>query len=187
MQIDLPSGAKESLWRDALASNVNGRIEVKLASGRAAVVTSNEVFEVDKPTNRKEGMGQALAYAQELNRKPVLALTSYSRGPAKLIKNSRARFDLAEKALGQALGDRKSMSPSTNTQHPTPNAGRLAIPSSAARRARRCPIPRFPFGRALTLNFMARPETYDPGTTPHSPRKPGEDWPLSIPMPTSLL
>jgi hypothetical protein len=96
MQIDLPSGAKESLWRDALASNVNGRIEVKLASGRADVVTSNEVFEVDKPTKWKEGMGQALAYAQELNRKPVLAITSYSRGPDKLIKSSRDRFDLAE-------------------------------------------------------------------------------------------
>jgi hypothetical protein len=51
MQIDLPSGGKEFIWRDALASNVNGRIEVKLASGRADVVTCNEVFEVDKPTN----------------------------------------------------------------------------------------------------------------------------------------
>lgn len=97
MQIDLPSGAKESLWRDALAYTVNGRTEVHLATGRADVVSSNEVFEVDQPSKWKEGMGQALAYAQDLKLKPVLALTSYSRGPEGLIKRSRDRFDLAER------------------------------------------------------------------------------------------
>ena len=96
MQIDVPPNAKEARWRDALSAKLQGRTEVKLATGRADLVTSNEVFELDKPTKWKEGLGQIIAYSQELKLKPVLAIMSYSRGPANLQKKSRERFDLAE-------------------------------------------------------------------------------------------
>jgi len=95
-QIDTWPSAKESIWRDLLASNLYGRVEIKLPSGRADVVTSNEVYELDRPTKWKEGMGQVLAYAQDLQLKPVLAIMSYSRGPEGLINRSRKMFDLAE-------------------------------------------------------------------------------------------
>jgi len=101
MDIDLPSGAKESLWRDALAQRNGGRTEFKLQTGRADIVTSNEVFEVDWVRKWKEGMGQALAYAGESNRKPVLVLLSYSQGAARLTPKSRATLDLAEKECGR--------------------------------------------------------------------------------------
>jgi len=97
VKFDLPSGSRESLWRDALARHLGGTTELKTKVGRVDVATSNEVFEIDRPNKWKEGMGQALAYAGETGRKPVLVLMSYSQGPENLIARSRATFDQAEK------------------------------------------------------------------------------------------
>ena len=93
---DLPSGGKESLWRDALAHHVGGTTEVRVATGRIDVTTSNEVFEVERPTKWKEGMGQVLAYAGDTGKKPVLAIMSYAQGPENLQAKSKKLFDLAE-------------------------------------------------------------------------------------------
>ena len=77
LHFDLPSGSKEALWRDALAKKIGGTTEQKIKAGRIDVVTSNEVFEVERPSTWKDGMGQALAYAGETGKKPVLAIMSY--------------------------------------------------------------------------------------------------------------
>ena len=97
MQFDLPSGSKESLWRDALAARVGGVTEAQTKAGRVDVSTSNEVFEVDWPHKWKEGMGQALAYSGETGKRPVLVLISYSQGPENLQAKTKATFDQADK------------------------------------------------------------------------------------------
>lgn len=96
MQFDLPSGVKESVWRDAFAERVGGKTEVRIQAGRIDVATEAKVFELDWPHKWKEGMGQALAYAGETGKKPVLVLISYSQGPKNLQARSQARFDQAE-------------------------------------------------------------------------------------------
>lgn len=93
---DLPSGSKEALWRDALAQKVNGVTEEKNKAGRVDVTTSNEVFELDWVRKWKEGMGQALAYAGQTGKKPVLALIAYGRGETNLTAKTKATLDQAE-------------------------------------------------------------------------------------------
>lgn len=95
-QFDLPSGAKESLWRDALAEHVGGRVEVSMKEGRADVVTETEVYEVDFQNKWKEGMGQVKVYAQSLGVKPVLALISYGQGPERIQKKSKELFAVVD-------------------------------------------------------------------------------------------
>jgi hypothetical protein len=97
LSFDVPSGSKEAVWRDALASKLDGITEHKTSSGRIDVITSNCVIELDWPSNWKSGMGQALAYAGATGRQPVLALMAYGQGEASLQAKSRALFDLAEK------------------------------------------------------------------------------------------
>jgi hypothetical protein len=100
LHFDLHSGSREALWRDALAKHVGGTTEQKIKTGRIDVATSNEVFEVEKPSTWKQGMGQALAYAGETGKKPVLALMSYSQGPENLMAKSKATFDMAVEGHG---------------------------------------------------------------------------------------
>lgn len=93
---DLPSGMKESVWRDRLAVRLHGQTEVKTEVGRADVVTSNEVFELDFQHKWKEGLGQVQAYAKELRKAPVLALISYGQGPERIQERSKQLFDIAD-------------------------------------------------------------------------------------------
>lgn len=93
---DLPSGASESSWRDALAAKVNGVTEATLVSGRADVATSNEVFEVDWIRNWKQGMGQTLAYSGASGKLPVLALIAYGQGVTNLTASTREKLTMAE-------------------------------------------------------------------------------------------
>lgn len=97
LSFDIPSGSKESTWRDALARHLNGVTELRLEIGRADVATSAVVIEVDWMRNWKSGMGQVLAYAGETGREPVLALIAYSRGEERLQSKSRRRLEQAEK------------------------------------------------------------------------------------------
>jgi len=97
LKFDLPSGAKEALWRDALAAKLNGKTEVKIEGGRIDVVTSNCVIEVDWPEKWHEGLGQALHYADTTGKQGVLALISYSQGLENLQSKSRERFNMVEK------------------------------------------------------------------------------------------
>lgn len=96
MQMDLPSGAAERLWRDALAKALKGQTEVVVEGGRIDVLTATQAIELDRPEKWHEGFGQALHYANLTGKKPVLALISYSQGPAGLTQKSRERFNLVQ-------------------------------------------------------------------------------------------
>jgi len=95
--LDLPSGIRESAWRDALSQRLGGKAEVPVKNGRIDVLTTNEAIEIDWPHKWHEGLGQALHYAAATGRTGVLALISYSLGPDNLRRRSRERFDMVEK------------------------------------------------------------------------------------------
>ena len=96
IKIDLPSGARESLWRDALAKLWNGKTEVIVEGGRIDVLTETSAVELDWPHKWHEGLGQALHYADATGKQGVLALISYSQGPDNLQKDSVKRFNMVE-------------------------------------------------------------------------------------------
>lgn len=96
VSFDLPSGAKESLWRDALATALHGKIEVRIPEGRVDVVTETEAIEVDFQHKWKEGIGQCLVYAKSLGKKPVLALITYSRTPEDMTAATQALLENVE-------------------------------------------------------------------------------------------
>jgi len=96
LKFDLPSGAPEKVWRDALAAKLGGRTEVKIDGGRIDMMTDTEVFELDWPHKWHEGFGQAMHYADATGKKGVLALISYSQGPENLQEKSRQRFDMVK-------------------------------------------------------------------------------------------
>jgi hypothetical protein len=95
VQVDLPAGSRESLFQEVYAKMVGGRRERRIKTGRIDVETETEVFELDRQEKWKEGMGQALAYAKETGKKPVLVLISSSQGPQNMHQKSRKKFDLA--------------------------------------------------------------------------------------------
>jgi hypothetical protein len=96
-QFDLPSQAPEALWRDALAAELHAKHEVVIEGGRIDVMTDTQAIELDWPHKWHEGLGQALHYADATDKKPVLALISYSRGPDKMMAKTRERLDMVEK------------------------------------------------------------------------------------------
>lgn len=96
LAFDLPSGARESLWRDALADHLHGRTEVRIPEGRVDVLTDEEAIEIDFQHKWKEGLGQCLVYARATGRKPVLALITYGENPAETTRHTEAIFAAAE-------------------------------------------------------------------------------------------
>ncbi len=96
MTFDLPSGAKESLWRDALAEALHGRVEVRVPEGRIDVLTEEEAIEVDFQHKWKEGLGQCLVYARATGRRPVLALITYGENAEETTRRTEALFAAAE-------------------------------------------------------------------------------------------
>ncbi len=97
LTFDLPSGGRESLWRDALAKRWDGQIEQKIEGGRVDVVTDRYAIEVEFPHKWHEGLGQALHYADATGKKGLLAVISYARGEARLQENSRRQLEMIEK------------------------------------------------------------------------------------------
>ena len=96
MAFDLPSGAKESLWRDALAEALHGRVEVRVPEGRIDVLTDEEAIEVDFQHKWKEGLGQCLVYARAAGKRPALALITYGENAAETTRHTEAMFAAAE-------------------------------------------------------------------------------------------
>ena len=96
LSYDLPSGARESLWRDALAAALGGRTEVRIPEGRVDVLTDDEAIEIDFQHKWKEGLGQCLVYARATGRRPVLALITYGESPAETTRHTEAVFAAAE-------------------------------------------------------------------------------------------
>ena len=74
IRLNAPADAVESVWTAALAKSVGGKTEVKVDFGRADVITDNYAIEVDFLHKWKEGLGQALYYAEVTKLIPVLAL-----------------------------------------------------------------------------------------------------------------
>ncbi len=96
MVFDLPSGAKESRWRDCLAQALEGSTEVNIPEGRVDVLTDEEAIEVDFQHKWKEGLGQAVVYARSLHRRPVLALITYGENESETTKRTQYLLALAE-------------------------------------------------------------------------------------------
>ena len=97
MTFDLPSGAKESFWRDELARRWQGRTEQAIEGGRIDVLTDREAVEVEFPHKWHEGIGQALHYASATGKQGVLAVIAYAQGEANLHGKSRETLEMIEK------------------------------------------------------------------------------------------
>lgn len=94
INLDVPPGAKESVWRDALAKQWNGRTEVRIEGGRIDVLTDTLAIEIDWQHKWHEGLGQAIHYADATGKTGVLALISHSSGPDQMQKRSEERFNM---------------------------------------------------------------------------------------------
>lgn len=72
----------ESHWRDAYAAKLaetcaSVETEKKLRGGRADIVTETYAIEIDRAKKWHEAIGQAVHYANELKKKPQIALFNY--------------------------------------------------------------------------------------------------------------
>jgi hypothetical protein len=74
VRLSVPPGAKEAVWRDALARAWTGRVEVAVAYGRVDVLTEGTAVELDFAHKYHEALGQALHYSHETGRQGVAAL-----------------------------------------------------------------------------------------------------------------
>lgn len=64
----------EAFYRDKLARQLRGLVEVALPFGRADVATTTDVFEVEPVDRWRHGVRQVLAYAVQCNLVPNIAL-----------------------------------------------------------------------------------------------------------------
>ena len=106
MTFDLPSGAKESLWRDALAEALHGRVEVRVPEGRIDVLTEEEAIEVDFQHKWKEGLGQCLVYARAAGKRPALALITYGENPGETTRRTEVTRSLSPSGVRHNSGCR---------------------------------------------------------------------------------
>jgi hypothetical protein len=96
LTFDLPSGGRESLWRDELARQWDGRIEQRIEGGRIDVLTDRYAIEVEFPHKWHEGLGQSLHYASASGKQGVLAIIAYAQGEDNLHGRTRRKFELIE-------------------------------------------------------------------------------------------
>jgi len=99
--LDLPSQGSESSWRDALAEHLGGTSEVPIEGGRVDVLTEHLAIELDWPHKWHEGLGQALHYADAMERQGALALIAYALGPDQLQERSKRRLEMVERLCEQ--------------------------------------------------------------------------------------
>lgn len=97
LTFNLPSGGKESLWRDELSRRWKGRTEQRIEGGRIDVLTDRYAVEVEFPHKWHEGLGQALHYANASGKQGVLAVIAYARGEVNLQGKSRQQLEMIEK------------------------------------------------------------------------------------------
>jgi hypothetical protein len=74
IRLDVPFGANEAVWRDALADKWHGRTEVVITYGRIDVLTKDYAVELDFLHKFHECLGQALHYADATGEQGVMAL-----------------------------------------------------------------------------------------------------------------
>ena len=97
LTFDLPSGGRESLWRDALSRRWHGQTEKRIEGGRIDVLTDQYAVEVEFPYKWHEGLGQSLHYASATGKQGVLAIIAYAQGEANLREKSRQQLEMIEK------------------------------------------------------------------------------------------
>lgn len=97
LTFDLPSGGKESLWRDELARQWQGATEKRVEGGRIDVLTDQYAIEVDFPHKWHEGLGQALHYSNVSGKQGMLAIIAYAQGEANLHGKSRQKLEMIER------------------------------------------------------------------------------------------
>jgi hypothetical protein len=88
-RIDDATVKPESHYRDMLARQVGGRIEVTLPFGRADVMTDTMVWEVEPAARWRDGVAQALQYAVQVPQRGAVAL--YGNG----VQVAKVRAELA--------------------------------------------------------------------------------------------
>ena len=74
IRLDVPAGAKEAVWRDALAKLWHGETETNVPSGRIDVETDLYVVEIDFLHKWTECFGQSLFYADSTGKQGIAAL-----------------------------------------------------------------------------------------------------------------
>jgi len=74
IRLDVPAGANEAVWRDALAERLHGKTEVVIAYGRIDVLAKDCAIEIDFLHKYHECLGQALHYADATGIQGVMAL-----------------------------------------------------------------------------------------------------------------
>jgi len=95
IRLDVPAGANEATWRDALAERWNGKTETIVPFGRIDVETDLYVIELDWFRKWHEGLGQALHYAKmRKNKQGIVALIV--RSPL-----NKPKLDFIERLLNQ--------------------------------------------------------------------------------------
>jgi hypothetical protein len=74
LPVDSAVTCGEHVFRNSLAERVHGLVEVSLPFGRADVMTTTDVFEVEAHRSWRTGMRQVLAYGAMVGLRPQLAL-----------------------------------------------------------------------------------------------------------------
>ena len=72
------AGESESDWSLALSEAIGGTQEATVDFGRVDLLTEDYAIEIDRIDKWKEGIGQALQYAEETGKLPMLALIADS-------------------------------------------------------------------------------------------------------------
>lgn len=66
--------SEEEKWRDKIALEENGQVEIKVESGIIDVLTDTKVIEVKKIENWKHALGQVIAYSVDTKKEPWIYL-----------------------------------------------------------------------------------------------------------------
>ena len=72
--LNVDGDANELEWCKVLAAKIGGETEVSVKYGRVDILTDTHAIEVDWITKYYEGIGQALHYANQTGKKPVVAI-----------------------------------------------------------------------------------------------------------------
>jgi len=90
--------ASEREWQEAWNNKyAHGKLEVEIPYGRIDILTDDYAIEIDHVYKFHEGIGQALHYAYETNKKPGLALFMDDK------RDTREKYEYVKK-LAESLG-----------------------------------------------------------------------------------
>ncbi len=97
LHLKVPLESEETAWSKELATLIEGEAEAPVAGGRVDVLTAQYAVEVERAGKWHQGIGQALHYAGETGRRPVLAVIAPTRTLRELSPRDLRQLDLIEK------------------------------------------------------------------------------------------